>query len=393
MYQFIVLFAILFWKIPRPAYMLVQTPPAVPILFLAHVVCWLRDSRLIIDWHNYGFSILQVAKRSRCYVTLYKWFEIFFGRGAHGNLCVSTAMRKDLEDNWGVHASVLYDRPPVEFRRANIEETHQLFLEHSFGARDPSQRSGGNCETAFTEINAMLGKVNMKSSRPILLVSSTSWTADENFDLLIDAMGYLEKLIHNDVKRFPPVRLVVTGKGELKEHFCQKWESMGLKNISLFTPFLTYQHYATLLGSCDLGICLHSSSSGIDLPMKIVDMFGCELPVCALEYPTLPELVTNGETGLFFSTSEELAKQIFKLFLEFPKTNQLDRFRENLKETQKRKWHENWKERALPMFSPYKRSHSNMFFLLVILFCSLLLFEVESFPGFDPPFFCAKGRR
>jgi beta-1,4-mannosyltransferase len=63
-----------------------------------------------------------------------------------------------------------------------------------------------------------------------------------------------------------------------------------------------------LLGTADLGLSFHASTSGTDLPMKIVDMLGCGVPVLAKGYGTLGELVQDGREGRWFGDGRELGE-------------------------------------------------------------------------------------
>jgi beta-1,4-mannosyltransferase len=106
-----------------------------------------------------------------------------------------------------------------------------------------------------------------------------------------------------------------------------------------------------LLGSADLGICLHASSSGLDLPMKVVDMFGCGLPVCAVNFPALHELIKHGDNGLIFNNSTELAEQISGLFSKFPTKIELEQFQKHIEENfNSLRCHECWEKKANPIF-------------------------------------------
>ena len=91
---------------------------------------------------------------------------------------------------------------------------------------------------------------------------------------------------------------------------------------------------------------------GLDLPMKVVDMFGCGLPVCAYDFKCLDELVVHKNNGYVFDDSKTLAEQMFSLFEDYVDKNgeELHRLSENVKEFQSLRWKDNWNECAKPLF-------------------------------------------
>ncbi|XP_057804214.1 UDP-glycosyltransferase TURAN-like [Salvia miltiorrhiza] len=117
--------------------------------------------------------------------------------------------------------------------------------------------------------------------------------------------------------------------------------------------WLSAEDYPLLLGSADLGVCLHTSSSGLDLPMKVVDMFGCGLPVCAVSYSCIKELVDVNKNGLLFSSSSELADELMMLFEGFPeRCDGLKSMRSNLMgRVSSVRWETEWEENAKPLIN------------------------------------------
>ena len=67
----------------------------------------------------------------------------------------------------------------------------------------------------------------------------------------------------------PRLLILVTGKGPQREHYQRQMAGLRLQHVAFRTLWLEAQDYPLLLGSADLGISLHTSSSGLDLPMKV----------------------------------------------------------------------------------------------------------------------------
>ncbi|KAF5826742.1 glycosyl transferases group 1-domain-containing protein [Dunaliella salina] len=158
-----------------------------------------------------------------------------------------------------------------------------------------------------------------RAGRPAIVVSSTSWTPDEDFGMLLEAACMYDQRASQPehASSLPDVLFLITGKGPQKDMYLSRLRALPLRRVAFRSVWLEAPDYPKLLGSADLGVSLHSSSSGLDLPMKVVDMFGCSLPVCALAYSCISELVAEGETGLLFSSAQGLADNLVTLLHGF----------------------------------------------------------------------------
>ncbi|KAJ1789326.1 mannosyltransferase [Coemansia sp. RSA 1938] len=210
---------------------------------------------------------------------------------------------------------VLHDKAPRHFRRLGAEEIHQLWKRLlSDSQLEPLRQLSAGNESLLT-CRSSDGTIEMRKHRPMLIVSSTSWTADEDFSILLSALKLYDvkaasrNACSGDCVTLPPLAVLITGKGPLREHYEQEISQMELQQVRIATAWLSAEDYPLLLGSADLGVSMHTSSSGLDLPMKVVDMLGCGTPVCAFRFSCINELVTEAN-GLVFDSAEELAQHV-----------------------------------------------------------------------------------
>ncbi|NWH99258.1 ALG1 mannosyltransferase, partial [Tichodroma muraria] len=342
-------------RIDQPSYILLQqNPPGLPSIAVAWVAGLWWGSKLIIDWHNYGYTIMSLSHgRSHPLVLIAEWYEKIFGRLSDYNLCVTDAMKKDLWVNFKIKAVTLYDKPASYFKETPLDLQHNLYMKLAkaykpFKPRYYRAVSPSADRSAFTERDGKSGNVVKARGRPALLISSTSWTDLSALTSVLSSPDY-ERFIKEGAE-LPALVCVITGKGPLKDYYNGLIQKLHFKHIQICTPWLEAEDYPLLLGSADLGVCLHKSSSGLDLPMKVVDMFGCCLPVCAIHFECLHELVKHNENGLIFRDSQELAKQLKMLFLDFPTLGgKLHSFRENLRASRQPRWDQSWDQIVLPL--------------------------------------------
>lgn len=63
---------------PRPSLVLLQVPPAIPIMAVCWVTCWWHGAAWVNDWHNLGFTLMGLSMGQRHW--LVSWVESSQGR-------------------------------------------------------------------------------------------------------------------------------------------------------------------------------------------------------------------------------------------------------------------------------------------------------------------------
>ena len=317
-------------RIPKPDAILVQNPPAFPTLFIAWLTSRLRGARFVIDWHNLSHTIVavKVGERHRAVKAIAR-SERRWAKRADAHLAVSQGLADWLARDYKVKAVVVYDRPGVAFTRPT---------------------SG--------EANALWEKIAMETQlavRPPIVVCPTSWSPDEDFDLLLEALERAERqLTRAGAVTTPQLVVFLTGRGPLRETFEARAARRNFKAIAVKTIWLEPADYPRLIGMADLGLCLHQSSSGLDLPMKLADLRGAGVPVAVYDYaPVLGEVMTVGREGVAFRDPGDLASLLVTVANQsIAADSPIGKSRAWLLQNPPERWSAQWEAAARPVLFP-----------------------------------------
>lgn len=353
----------------------------------------------VVDWHNYGYTILEQSHRPAAVVAVYKFAELHLSAGAV-NITVSQAMKQsllrhypslrlptqintkgDMRKRKGIQYEpiVLYDTAPSFFapqpHRHSIKEIvsalSSLPLPPSLGSsttscevpdalkelgwgisgppswiREEIAEMSSHKTPVHSSVNSPLttnpskktfsaSPFSQKRRNGLMIVGSTSWTEDDDYTVLINALQRLDhRLEHYAKYAVSPHRgtvtssnggsgggelggqlastvaatastasgapldvwVLITGKGETRSRFEDAVRAARLSRHVVVSTYYaqSYLEYSKLLAAADVGLCMHFSSSGLDLPMKAVDMMGVGLPVVALNFPAISEMMGSG---------------------------------------------------------------------------------------------------
>ena len=262
-------------------------------------------------------------------VRLARAYERATARVADHHLCVSEAMRTVLAAELDVHgAVVLRDHPAARFAPADAARRGALRARFATSLDLPTS-----------------------DGPAALVVAPTGWTADEDVGLLLDAVASYDAALARGGEGHPDLLLVLTGDGPLRDSFRQRIDRLELRRVHVRAHWLAPDDYPDFLAAADLGVSVHHSTSGCDLPMKIADLHGAGVPVCALDYgPCLTEMLLQSEESWRFTTADALSRVLLRLLAGFPDgATELEAARGAVGSAPRLSWQDGWQASAAPV--------------------------------------------
>lgn len=126
--------------------------------------------------HNYGYTLLRI--KNKFIRILYQVLEMLSIKFlADYVLCVSDAMKRDLQKKWKIKSvEVLYDKPNDKiFKKLTMEEKNDFFNDFI-----DFQNESGNIITKVDD-----DKITYRINRPLLLLSNSSFSVDDDYNKLV----------------------------------------------------------------------------------------------------------------------------------------------------------------------------------------------------------------
>ncbi len=309
-------------RLRRVEGVLLQNPPAFPALPLVLAHRRWRRTRVVLDWHQTTAAMLELRLRGSggrsCLATWLGGVEGWLARRADDHLCVSEALREHLERRWGIGAAVVPDMPPDRFSPV------------------PAKQSD---------------RGNEASHRPAIVVAPSGWSDDDDFDLLLDALREWDARLSRRPApgAAPHARFVLTGEGERRREIEAELRACSWRRIEVVTAWFPPEEYPAALAGADLGLSLHASASGLDVPIKLSEMLGCGVPVLCLDYgPGARERIRDGVNGRLFASAPELAALLDELLGGFPVAPELARLRAAVRAAPLEGWESTWQRSVGP---------------------------------------------
>lgn len=107
---------------------------------------------------------------------------------------------------------------------------------------------------------------SLRVDRPALLLSSTSWTPDEDFSILLEALFLYDEAARKAAGKLPKVLMVVTGKGPDKIKYMKQVDQLhkgtenkkGWEYVRCVSMWLEAADYPLLLGMSLPEILVHA---------------------------------------------------------------------------------------------------------------------------------------